>query len=75
MTDHEELEILKQQKPDLVAAMRALFREEMMRWANGRRDAMMQEIRFIEKEILSLPRPTRPQEFRPQGHNYYPEPK
>ena len=71
MTDHQELEILKQQKPDLVAAMRALFREEMMRWAIGRRDAMMQEIRFIEKEILALPRPTRPPEIRPEEHSHY----
>lgn len=28
MTDQQELEILKQQQPDLVAAMRAVIREE-----------------------------------------------
>ena len=52
MTDQEELEILKQQKPDLVAAIRALIVEELKGFADVIRRTNIEQNRFIEKVLL-----------------------
>lgn len=39
-------------QPDLVALIEAIVRAEIAAWAVARRDAALQEVRYIEKKIL-----------------------
>lgn len=50
MTDQQELDILKQERPDLVAAMRALIREELQALFKVQREANIKITRCLERQ-------------------------
>lgn len=53
MTDSELIDQFEILQPDVLALVRAVIREELRKWADARRDGMLREVRFIEKNILA----------------------
>lgn len=53
MTDTELIDQFAVLQPDTLVLVRAVVREELRKWADARRDGMLREVRFIEKQILS----------------------
>lgn len=53
MTDSELIDQVAVLQPDMIALVRAVVRDEIRKWADARRDGLMREARFIEKNILS----------------------
>ena len=50
MTDQQELDLLKQNRPDLVAACRALVREELHALFKVQRESFIRIVKTLERE-------------------------
>ena len=53
MTDAELIDQFEVLQPDTLALVRAVVKEELKKWADARRDGLMREARYLEKNILS----------------------
>lgn len=50
MNDQQELELLKQNRPDVVAALRALVREELAPLIKVQRESYLRIVRTLERQ-------------------------